>query len=84
MVLLVYENSIPISGREVGPGDYLIELVRILRTVFGGSSKYLGLLSAKANHCLHVRIRVGFGECDKSSQAQGRHFISSLSMTPRK
>ena len=48
-VLLVYENSIPISGREVRPGDYLIELVRILRTVFGGNSKCLGFLSAKAN-----------------------------------
>ncbi|KIM92954.1 hypothetical protein OIDMADRAFT_173626 [Oidiodendron maius Zn] len=67
-VLLLYGNSIPISGREVGPRDYLIELVRILGTVLDGSSKYLGLLVAKANDCLHVRIRVALGGCKRSGQ----------------
>ena len=67
-VLLLYGNSIPISGREVGPRDYMIELVRILGTVLDGSSKYLGLLVAKANDCLHVRIKVALGGCERSGQ----------------
>ena len=51
-VLLLHTDSIPISGREVGPRDYLVELVRILGTVMRGSSKYLSLLTVKAKECL--------------------------------
>jgi hypothetical protein len=67
-VLLLHADSIPTSGREVGPRDYLMELVRIQGTVMGGSSKYLRLLAAKADECLHVRIRAGLDACEKYSR----------------
>ena len=67
-VLLLHADSIPISGREIGPRDYLMELVRIQGTVMGGSSKYLRLLAAKADECLHVRIRAGLDACERSSR----------------
>jgi hypothetical protein len=54
-VLLLHANSIPVPGREIGPRDYLMELVKILGTVLGGSSKYLGLLAVKADECLQLR-----------------------------
>jgi hypothetical protein len=52
-VLLLRANSMPLPGRlEIGPRDYLMELVRISGTVLGGNSKYLGILAMKANECL--------------------------------
>ena len=52
-VLLLRANSMPLpSRREIGPRDYLMELVRISGTVLGGNSKYLGMLAMKANECL--------------------------------
>ena len=68
-VLPLYRDSIPISGQEVRPRDYLIALVRILGTVLNRSSKYLGLLVAKANDCLQVPIRVVFGGCERTGRA---------------
>jgi hypothetical protein len=42
---------------EVGPRDYLMEILRILSTVLGGSAKYLPMLASKADECLHVGLR---------------------------
>lgn len=46
-----------ILSMEVGPRDYLMEMLRILSTVLGGSTRYLPLLAAKADECLHVGLR---------------------------
>jgi Fungal specific transcription factor domain len=61
-VLLLYANSMSVSGLEIGPRDYLMELVKILGTFSGGSSKYLGMLAVKADECLQVRITTGLAE----------------------
>ncbi|KUJ18823.1 uncharacterized protein LY89DRAFT_696272 [Mollisia scopiformis] len=55
-VLSLHPNFANISALEVGPRDYLMELVRILGTAPGGN-KYLRLLASKADECLGVRIR---------------------------
>jgi hypothetical protein len=54
-VLLVHQ--IQTSALEIGPRDYLMELVRILATDMEGSSKYLKLLATRADECLEVRLR---------------------------
>ncbi|KAN0098915.1 hypothetical protein V8E51_014578 [Hyaloscypha variabilis] len=54
-VLLV--RQIQTSALEIGPRDYLMELVRILATDIEGSSKYLRLLASKAEECLEVGLR---------------------------
>jgi hypothetical protein len=42
---------------EVGPRDYLMEILRILSTVLGGSAKYLPMLASKVDECLQVGMR---------------------------
>jgi len=42
---------------EVGPRDYLMEMLRILSTVLGGSAKYTPMLASKVDECLHVGLR---------------------------
>jgi hypothetical protein len=42
---------------EVGPRDYLMEMLRILSTVLGGSAKYLPMLASKVDESLHVGLR---------------------------
>jgi len=42
---------------EVGPRDYLMEMLRILSTVLGGSAKYLPMLASKVDECLQVGMR---------------------------
>ena len=39
-------------GLVIGPEDYLIELVNLLGTLFGGTLKYWSLLASKADECL--------------------------------
>jgi hypothetical protein len=39
---------------EVGPRDYLMEILRVMATVMGGSSRFLSLLATKADESLHV------------------------------
>ena len=67
-VLLLHPNSMPVSSLEIGPKDYLMELIRILGTVLGGSSRYLRLLAAKADECLQVRIRGSLSESESSNE----------------
>jgi hypothetical protein len=55
-VLLLYPGSLQVSSLEVGPKDCLMGLVRILATVYGGSSKYLKLLAARAEECHQFRV----------------------------
>ncbi|UNI23706.1 hypothetical protein JDV02_009510 [Purpureocillium takamizusanense] len=40
------------GGMEVSPGEHLMELVRIVGTVLGGSSRHLRLLNDKVRDCL--------------------------------
>ncbi len=42
---------------EVGPRDYLNELLRLCSTMLGGSSRYASLLAAKATECMQVTPR---------------------------
>jgi hypothetical protein len=42
---------------EVGPRDYLMEMLSILSTVLGGSAKYLPMLASKVDECLQVGMR---------------------------
>jgi hypothetical protein len=67
--MLLYSNSTHISSLEIRPRDYLMELLRILGTLLGGNSKYLGLLAVKADECLRVRIRTGLAGRERSSEA---------------
>ncbi|KAH8810700.1 hypothetical protein F5884DRAFT_780149 [Xylogone sp. PMI_703] len=65
-VLLIHPNIVCVSMREIGPRDYLMELMRILdMDVGGGNSKYLRLLAAKADECLEVT----FGRSVHSSES---------------
>ena len=43
---------------EVGPRDYLMEMLGVLSTVLGGSTRYLPMLAAKVDECTHSGIRV--------------------------
>jgi hypothetical protein len=52
---------------EVGPRDYLMEMLRLLSTVLGGSSRFLPMLASKADQCLQV----------------GPRKLDSLSATPK-
>lgn len=67
-VLLLHPSSMQVPSLQIGPRDYLIELMRLLGTVLGGSSKYLELLAAKANECLQVRIRGSLSESESSNE----------------
>lgn len=67
-VLLLHPNAMQVSSLEIGPKDYLMELMRILGTVLGGSSRYLRLLTAKADECLQVRIRGSLSESESSDE----------------
>ncbi|KAI9779161.1 MAG: hypothetical protein M1839_007696 [Geoglossum umbratile] len=42
------------SGFEIGPRDYLIEMLRMLSTIRGGQSRYLPLLAAQADEVLGI------------------------------
>jgi hypothetical protein len=44
-------------GMQVGPRDYLMEMLQILSTVLGGSSRYLSMLAQRADECLHASPR---------------------------
>ena len=67
-VLLLYPSSMQVPSLEVGPRDYLMELIRILGTVLGGNSRYLRLLAAKADECVQVRIRGSLSESEGSDE----------------
>jgi hypothetical protein len=49
-------RTLAVSMR-VGPRDYLMEMLHILSTVLGGSSRYLSMLAQKAEECLHATPR---------------------------
>jgi hypothetical protein len=74
-ILLLRPSSMQVSSLEIGPGDYLMELVRILGTVLGGSSKYLSLLAARVDECLQVRIR---GSLSESESSNGIHAVEEI------
>lgn len=55
-VLLVHPHISHQSTMDVGPKDYLMDLVRILDVNIRGHSKYLRLLATRADECLGVRV----------------------------
>jgi hypothetical protein len=46
-----------VMSMEVGPRDYLMEMLRTLSTVLGGSARYLPMLASKVDECLHPGVR---------------------------
>jgi hypothetical protein len=69
-VLLLHPSSMQVSSLEIGPRDYLMELMRLLGTVLGGSSRYLRLLAAKADEGLQMRIRGSLSESERSNDME--------------
>jgi hypothetical protein len=64
-----YVTRARISGMELGPRDYLVELVRVLGTAPGGE-RYLRLLAAKAEECLQVGIQASLSDSEASDQVE--------------
>ncbi|KAH6675947.1 RING-3 [Halenospora varia] len=71
-VLSVNPNTMQVSALEIGPRDYLMELVQIVGMELGGSSKFSRLLSLRADECLRVRLR---GSLCSSNDSHGVHEI---------
>ncbi|KAH6663758.1 hypothetical protein B0J14DRAFT_609002 [Halenospora varia] len=71
-VLSVNPNILQVSALEIGPRDYLMELVQIVGMELGGSSKFSRLLSLRADECLRVRLR---GSLCSSNDSYGVHEI---------
>lgn len=64
--VLMLSRSAGMSGMmEIGPKEYLGELMHLLGTVLGGSSKYLQLLAAKADECMGNSIRGSLSSTDE-------------------
>jgi len=55
-VLLVHPHILHRSTVEIGPKDYLMDMVRILDMDIQGHAKYLVLLANRADECLGVRV----------------------------
>jgi hypothetical protein len=56
-VLLVRPDFASVAGFDFGPRDYLLELMKILRSAKSGNEKFLKLLEGKASECLQGRVR---------------------------
>jgi hypothetical protein len=75
-------------GMEVGPRDYLMEMLRILSTVLGGSAKYLPMLASRVDESLHVGLRgslesnhskiIDLEEDEEDSYAEGMEPLSAI------
>ncbi|KFY10570.1 hypothetical protein V492_04950 [Pseudogymnoascus sp. VKM F-4246] len=76
-ILLVYPNATQNLNIQIGPRDYLMELVRILGTVLGGSSRYLRLLTLKADECLQVRLRGDLSQIEAWNNVRGIEEVSN-------
>lgn len=55
-VLCLDPGFVQPSTLEVGPRDYLVELVRIVGTTLGGSYKHLQILATKVGECLQTSV----------------------------
>ncbi|KAF4973865.1 hypothetical protein FZEAL_9183 [Fusarium zealandicum] len=53
-VLAVQPELAHLVAGELGPMDYLMELLRIVSTVGGGSSRHLQILAEKVNDCIEA------------------------------
>ncbi|KAH6672201.1 RING-3 [Halenospora varia] len=70
-VLTLHPNFMAGGGMEIGPRDYLMELVRVLGTASQGkhgmgSERFLRVLAGKADECLGVRMRGSLSESERS------------------
>jgi hypothetical protein len=70
-VLLVYPGPLQVSSLEVGPKDCLMGLVRILATVYGGSSKYLTLLATRTDECHQFLVGGSLLQSESSDDIEG-------------
>ncbi|CZT04548.1 related to transcription activator amyR [Rhynchosporium agropyri] len=62
-VLLLNPHAINSSPMEIGPQDYLLEMVRLLGTTPGGY-KYLKMLTLKADGILKLKLRGSLSDTD--------------------
>ncbi|KAF4628530.1 hypothetical protein G7Y89_g9619 [Cudoniella acicularis] len=72
-VLLLHPKYVSLSGMEIGPKDYLMELVRVLGTAgqhSSGSERFLRVLTGKADECLGVRLRGNLSESEDSRRVE--------------
>ena len=67
-ILSLQHSRMQVSSFEIGPRDYLMGLLNMLGTCFGGNSKFLGLLAAKAEECLQVNIKRSLSENETSNK----------------
>ena len=67
-VLLIHPTVVQTPALEIGPRDYLMELMKIMGTVLGGSSRYLRLLATKADECLQLNLRGSLSESESSNE----------------
>jgi len=64
--VLMLSRSAETGGiMQVGPKEYLGELVHLLGTVLGGNTKFLQLLAAKTDECLGASIRGSLSSTDE-------------------
>lgn len=69
--VMLLSKSASIGGTmHIGPREYLVELVNLLGTVLGGSSKYLQLLAAKADECVGPSVRGSLSSSGEESRIQ--------------
>ncbi|KAL2061209.1 hypothetical protein VTL71DRAFT_7482 [Oculimacula yallundae] len=68
-VLLVNPDAIKSSSMEIGPKDYLLEMVRLLGTTPGGY-KYLRMLTLKADGFLKLQVQESLSESEAPVRIQ--------------
>ncbi|KAG4444360.1 hypothetical protein IFR05_000125 [Cadophora sp. M221] len=68
-VLLLNPDAINSSALEIGPKDYLLEMVRLLGTTPGGD-KYLRMLTLKADGFLKLRLRGSLSDSEASDRIE--------------
>ncbi|KAH7327267.1 RING-3 [Rhexocercosporidium sp. MPI-PUGE-AT-0058] len=66
-VLLLNPDAVNKSSLEIGPKDYLLEMVRLLGTTPGGD-KYLRMLTLKADGFLKLHLRGSLSESEASDR----------------
>ena len=71
---------------EFGPRDYLMEMLKVLSTVLGGSTRYLPMLAAKVEECTNPSIRTVLepdsGRVLDLEEAEENTFSTSMATDP--
>jgi len=68
-VLLLNPDAVNSSSMEIGPRDYLLEMVRLLGTTPGGD-KYLRMLTLKSDGFMQLRLRGSLSDSEASDRIE--------------